>query len=155
MEHEVIIRKVEMFDAKKINHAFNEVAIESGFLDSTRNVTLDQTLEYIKEAMNQHYIYYLAEVNEIVIGWCDIRIDYEKKSGQLGLGVLQNYRGLGIGKTLSQTALKKAKTMGIEEVMLYVKLDNKIAVNLYKKIGFYTCSVEDGRILMKLKLNEN
>ncbi len=50
------------------------------------------------------------------------------------------YTGLGIGKALTITALNYLKYKGLKDAMLYVDFDNKIALKLYKSLGFKTIS---------------
>ena len=62
--------------------------------------------------------------------------------------VSNKYAGKGIGKALTITGLNYLKYQGLNSAMLYVDEDNKIAVNLYKSLGF----VESGKdVLYKLK----
>ncbi len=44
--------------------------------------------------------------------------------------------GLGIGKSLTITALNYLKYQGLADAMLYVDFDNKAALNLYDSLGF-------------------
>jgi mycothiol synthase len=46
------------------------------------------------------------------------------------------YAGLGIGKSLTITALNYLKYQGLKDAMLYVDFDNKAALNLYDSLGF-------------------
>jgi mycothiol synthase len=46
------------------------------------------------------------------------------------------YAGLGIGKTLTITALNYLKYQGLTDAMLYVDFENKAALNLYDLLGF-------------------
>ena len=74
-----------------------------------------------------------------VIGWCDIRKkDNPRHShrGELGMGVLKNYRSKGIGSRLLDETLRHAKKCEIEKVELGVYTGNKLAIDLYKKFGF-------------------
>ena len=62
--------------------------------------------------------------------------------------VSTKYTGKGVGKALTITGLNYLKYQGLNSAMLYVDEDNKIAVNLYKSLGF----VESGKdVLYKLK----
>ena len=58
------------------------------------------------------------------------------------------YVGKGIGKALTITGLNYLKYQGLNSAMLYVDEDNKMAVNLYKSLGF----IESGKdVMYKLK----
>jgi len=62
--------------------------------------------------------------------------------------VSNKYAGKGIGKALTITGLNYLKYQGLNSAMLYVDEDNKIAVNLYKSLGF----LESGKdVMYKLK----
>ena len=68
-----------------------------------------------------------------------------KLSGEIGaiqnVGVLPEYRRLGLGKALVYKALQGFHDVGIERVTLEVTVDNHPAVKLYEHIGFTTFNV--------------
>ena len=74
-----------------------------------------------------------------MIGWCDIKRHSSKAlshSGEVGMGVLRDFRGQGIGQLLLEKALDDAWAKGFAKVELSVYTSNEAAVGLYKKIGF-------------------
>ncbi|HRE32272.1 MAG TPA: GNAT family protein, partial [Candidatus Berkiella sp.] len=74
-----------------------------------------------------------------VIGWCDITsLDRPVYAhcGELGVGVLADYRGQGIGQALILAALQKAKEKGLSRIELMVFEKNFPAIKLYEKLGF-------------------
>ena len=52
------------------------------------------------------------------------------------LAVNPDYKGQGIGRDLTITGLDYLKYQGLNNVMLYVGVENKPAFNLYKSLGF-------------------
>jgi mycothiol synthase len=52
------------------------------------------------------------------------------------LAVDPAYKGEGIGKDLTTTGLNYLKYQGLNSVMLYVGVENKAALNLYRSLGF-------------------
>ena len=65
------------------------------------------------------------------------------------LAVNPDYKGQGVGRDLTITGLNYLKYQGLNNVMLYVGVENKPAFNLYKSLGF----VESGKdVMYKLKL---
>jgi mycothiol synthase len=52
------------------------------------------------------------------------------------LAVDPAYKGQGIGKDLTTTGLNYLKYQGLSSTMLYVGVENKSALNLYKSLGF-------------------
>jgi L-phenylalanine/L-methionine N-acetyltransferase len=80
-------------------------------------------------------------VGDCVVGWCDIiPIDREgfEHSGRMGMGVLAEYRGQGIGHELATRAIEHAREAGLERVELGVFTSNTRAIRLYEQLGFVT-----------------
>ena len=74
-----------------------------------------------------------------VIGWCDIRrhaLPAFAHRGSVGMGVMAEWRGHGIGFRLLDAALDAAFRQGFAEFELEVRADNARAIALYDKIGF-------------------
>ena len=68
------------------------------------------------------------------------------------MSISENYRGMGIGKTLIKTLLDWAENHPlIEKVSLGVFSTNHRAISLYKSMGF----IEEGRKVKEIKINEN
>jgi len=68
--------------------------------------------------------------------------------GVLGMGVVADFRGQGIGQKLIKAALQRAKENGLEKVELEVFHTNTNAISLYEKMGF----VVEGRKRREAKL---
>ncbi len=60
---------------------------------------------------------------------------------ELGIGILREYWGLGLGKALTKACIQCAKEAGYTQLELNVVAENKAAVSLYQSLGF----VEFGR----------
>nr|WP_025776461.1 GNAT family N-acetyltransferase [Clostridium botulinum] len=54
----------------------------------------------------------------------------------VNFGILSNFRKEGYGKVLLNHILNKLKIKGFKKVMIRVSSENKIALNLYKSLGF-------------------
>lgn len=52
------------------------------------------------------------------------------------LGVLPEYRGLGIGSTLINKRIFFAKNMGYETICMRTKKEGSMSISLYQKLGF-------------------
>lgn len=67
-----------------------------------------------------------------------IRKRYDKKyfSAELGIAVIDDYQGKGIGTEMMKRLIKKAKNEKIKEIFLTTRVDNKKARSLYRKFGF-------------------
>jgi ribosomal protein S18 acetylase RimI-like enzyme len=71
-----------------------------------------------------------------------------KKAGKATMeltkvSVDENYRGMGAGKMLCDTALKKAKELSMSKVILFSHSSLKPALGMYKKLGFKEIPLED------------
>ncbi|OPJ62096.1 GNAT family N-acetyltransferase [Clostridium oryzae] len=80
-------------------------------------------------------IYLLILVNDIPVG-CGLGIVENDYLGLFNLCIDKNMRGNGYGKQLVLNLLEQGKKNGAKYSYLQVGLDNLIAYNLYKSIGF-------------------
>jgi len=60
----------------------------------------------------------------------------------LGISILKDYQGLGLGSIIMEELIRKALAMKKTKMDLEVRVDNIVAINLYKKLGF----IEEGII---------
>lgn len=61
----------------------------------------------------------------------------------LGIAVAASHRGRGVGSLLMGEAVRWARSVGVEKILLSVYPHNTAAIGLYRKFGF----VEEGRLL--------
>jgi mycothiol synthase len=95
--------------------------------------------------------FFVAEDSSELIGFCWTKIhgahthshtgsDHDHGHEALGeiyvLAVNPDYKGQGIGRDLTITGLNYLKYQGLNNVMLYVGVENKPAFKLYKSLGF-------------------
>src|SRR2546423_1016104 len=59
-----------------------------------------------------------------------------RHSGVLDMGIIEGYRGRGIGRSLMRTTLEAAKAKGMTRIELTVRVDNPVAKRLYEALGF-------------------
>jgi len=139
--------------ALSFNKAVETVARERKYLATINGFNLEATQKFIQMVEEKNLAQFYAIKDDEVIGWCDIIPKSQegfKHTGVLGMGVIKEFRGRGIGKTLIIMALKHAKEVnGLEIVKLEVFESNMNALKLYEKMGF---SVE-GRKLKARKLD--
>jgi ribosomal protein S18 acetylase RimI-like enzyme len=64
---------------------------------------------------------------------------------ELGIGILEGYRGLGIGRRLITDLEAWAAAHGVERILLLVDAANDGAVRLYHRLGY----IDEGRVLRK------
>jgi RimJ/RimL family protein N-acetyltransferase len=94
---------------------------------------------FIAEAKEQGNLVLVAFLNGTLVGWVTLfhaRPEFLQHTAELGMGVIQVYRGIGIGTALMDYALRWAAEHGIEKVNLGVRASNHRARALYQKFGF-------------------
>jgi len=84
-------------------------------------------------------IFFVATINEEVIGWVHLRhMDLEKLShtAQMTVGVLEEYRGHGIGSHLLERGLEWAAQQGFEKIENALPATNDQALEFLEERGF-------------------
>ncbi|MGL4875138.1 MAG: GNAT family N-acetyltransferase, partial [Clostridium sp.] len=88
-----------------------------------------KTVNYIEELSIFEYI------NDIPIGYGQI-IRKNNKNVLVNFGVIEEFRGYGLGEKLLRYMCKLGKQQNLTSLYIYVDRDNRVALNLYKKLGF-------------------
>lgn len=83
---------------------------------------------------NSENRYYLVTDKNKLIGFMNIEI--ENKVGSFDIGLCNEFRGVGYGKRLLETAICTLNRFNVDEVTLTVIEKNSIALNMYLKRGF-------------------
>jgi RimJ/RimL family protein N-acetyltransferase len=119
--------------------ALDVVARERRYLTLLEAFPVPQTREFVLSLMEKGDPMFVALTNGEVVGWCDIQrhpFPAHSHRGTLGMGVIPEYRGRGIGARLIDQTLKQAFATGFVRIELSVRADNLRAVRLYEKVGF-------------------
>ena len=117
----------------------DRVARERKYLGFIQAAPIEETRKSLVEDMERGVIRLIALDESKVVGWCHIRPDRWEgftHAGWLGMGVLKEYRGQGIGSALLYQSLGEARNRGLERVELSVFASNITAIRLYEKFKF-------------------
>jgi RimJ/RimL family protein N-acetyltransferase len=136
---EIRIRRSRLEDAPTFSAAVKAVASEKWYLATIDGYSVDETRAYIQRALDGAVCQVVAIADDRVVGACDVqRVELKGLShvGQLGMFVLKDFRGQGIGKKLLIACLAVAKEAALEKVELQVFADNLPAISLYESSGF-------------------
>jgi ribosomal protein S18 acetylase RimI-like enzyme len=101
--------------------------------------SLDESRAFVRRNIKQSYPQCVALIESKVVGWCDVLpIDRPTMAhgGVLGVGVLVEHRGKGIGTALVRAAIDLAKAAGLTRIELTVREHNERAISLYERLGF-------------------
>ncbi len=168
-EIDVNIREALAEDAEQIVKVSQIIGKQTEFLvmdeygmDLPMNL-LENQLETIYESDKQLLL--VAEVDGQIVGTASVRTSEESRVshiGEVGISILQDYWGIGLGSVLLEELLDWAQeTNTIRRLELTVQKQNERAVHLYKKFGFQTEAVlergaigDDGRFLDVLLMSK-
>lgn len=115
------------------------VAREKRFLPMREAFPLEEVEGFVLGNIANGFTHFVALDGAKVVGWCDIvpkEAEFLRHVGRLGMGVLREYRGHGIGTALIRRALIHAKAAGLEKVELEVFASNASAIALYERHSF-------------------
>lgn len=139
----MIIREIRINDANSFTTLIKEVESNADFMlmgDGERKTNPEQQeklLERFEKQPNSTIL--VAEDNNKLIGYL-IAIGgtakRTKHTAQLVIGILKEYRGMGIGTKLFNFVTEWAEKQGLSRLELTVVKDNLAGVELYKKCGF-------------------
>jgi ribosomal protein S18 acetylase RimI-like enzyme len=121
------------------HECLDAVARERLYLAMVKAPSLESTRSFVLANIENGAPQFVALVEGRVVGWCDItprKLEGFRHCAELGMGVLQQYRGMGIGERLVIAALQKAQEKGLERIELEVYASNVPAIKLYEKMGF-------------------
>lgn len=141
----VTIAPITPRDVESFHQALDIVARERKYLSFLEAPPLDQTRTFILDRIGRGDPGFVAVVRGEVVGWCDIsRHDRQIHAhrGALGMGIVPDYRGRGLGLRLINAALAEARKIGFVRIELSVHSDNARAKSLYEKVGFVTEGVQ-------------
>ena len=115
------------------------VSKERRYLALTQAPPAEAVRQFIRAAIARRVPQFVALDGQQVIGWCDVS-PMEKEGcahvGRLGMGLLPEHRGRGIGRRLAERTVELATRIGLERIELDVYASNKPAIGLYKSLGF-------------------
>lgn len=133
--------------ALSFRQCLDTVARERQFLALYEAPPLAQVLAFVQQIIASDNPQFVALDGARVVGWADIVPGWAHAiahTGTLGMGVLPDYRGRGIGESLLRATLAKARTKGITRVELMARADNARAIRLYERMGFAREGVKRG-----------
>ena len=138
-----LIRKAEPSDSAEILDFLKQVGSESDNLTFGKEglpFTEEQERNFIEStnSSENNCIIVACDGNKI-IGDASLggnNCDRMKHQRTLGISVLKDYWGMGVGSLLLSEIIEFAKSSGTEIITLEVRSDNLRAIGLYEKFGF-------------------
>jgi RimJ/RimL family protein N-acetyltransferase len=146
----VLIRPARPRDAARFLEAFRAVAAERRFVRT--EVVAHSSWFYrrrFRSSYDERGAHLLAFAGDRLVGNVSIRRDdhpVARHVATLGMFVVAEHRGRGIGTALMEEAMTWARDHGVERVELSVYPQNEGALALYRRFGF-----EQGRLVRHSK----
>lgn len=124
---------------KSYHETLAAVAKERVYLEMVEAPPFEKVVSFQNSLIATNGPIYYALDQDRVVGWCDVFPEQNPRQshrGYLGMGLLREYRGQGLGSKLLTAVLEHAKNFGLEKVELQVYTTNTAAVALYEKFAF-------------------
>ena len=141
---EALLRNGDKADGKEIFEVFNQTHAETDYLLSypdENSYDPEQEAQFLSDKTNSpNEIEIVAIVDGKIAGTAGIEAVGKKfklkHRAELGISILKEYWGLGLGKALMNACIQCAKEAGYTQLELNVVADNERALVLYKSLGF-------------------
>jgi RimJ/RimL family protein N-acetyltransferase len=137
MSVEIVYPSEKYFSS--FHEALSKVASERVYIEMIEAPSLDKVSAFQKDLIGKNGPVYYAIDNDRVVGWCDVfpfNNPRQSHRGGLGMGLIPEYRGQGLGSKLLSSVIEHSKRFGLEKIELNVYTTNTSAIALYKKFGF-------------------
>jgi ribosomal protein S18 acetylase RimI-like enzyme len=120
--------------------AVDAVARERRYLAFLEAPPLENVTRFVLDNIEHGYPQFFVASADTVVGWSDVlpnrtRVIYSH-CGTLGVGLLPDFRGKGIGRKLMGQTIDAAFAFGLTRIELTVREENVNAIALYKSLGF-------------------
>lgn len=128
------------------------VARERIYIEMIEGPPLASVTDFQKKIIAANAPAYYAIAGGQVVGWADINLSSNPRMqhrGFLGMGLLPEWRGKGLGTKLLMAVIEHSKKIGLEKLELNVYTNNTAGIALYRKCGF----VQEGLIKNFRKLD--
>ncbi len=139
----ITLREASICDANALLIYMDKVNRESKNLmrePEELTMTLEDEEKFINNTMNsKNRCFIIALDGDLIIsssGFHGSSLRRVKHRVALGISVLEDYQGLGIGTIVMKELVKKAIEQGKTKMDLEVRIDNKSAIKLYENLGF-------------------
>ncbi len=140
----IILRSPSKDDAIDIIEYYKKSHDETDFLSSDSsefNPSIQQEESWIKDIVeSEKKIAIFAIIDNKIIGGVGVepisKLSRFNHRCNIGIAILKDYWGMGIGRILMDEAINKAKEIGYKQIELDVLESNTRAYALYIKLGF-------------------
>ena len=141
---QINVSNTSLVDVESLRECIDIVSRETNFLASPVAASEQELARDLVASAQRNSIHVVAKDAQRVVAWAQIErgkgLSVEHR-GDLGMGVLPQYRGRGLGKRLLTDCIAAANSRGIDRIELEVRSDNRRALSLYCSLGFAVESI--------------
>lgn len=144
----IAVEHIEGFHA-----ALDVVSRERHYLAFLQAPPIEMTRKFVENSLAERLPQYVALDGARVVGWCDVTGSERptmRHSGTLGMGLLPEWRGRGVGARLMGAVLDASRRRGFSRIALTVRADNERAIRLYRRMGFEI----EGRLRRGMRIDD-
>jgi RimJ/RimL family protein N-acetyltransferase len=135
----VTVEPLALHHAEGFREALDRVARERRHLCLLEAQPLEAVRATLAADLERGVPRFVALHGQTVVGWCDVspsRAPGTGHVGSVGMGLVEGYRGRGLGSRLLRAAVDRALEAGLRRVELEVFASNHDALALYERFGF-------------------
>lgn len=110
-----------------------KIEFNSGYFWS--RYSYEEELNLAQKMLNEENITtFIVYIDKNSIGY--IYIQFEERVGDIGMSVIKEMHGRGVGTYMMKNIIKYSKSINLKKLKLSVWAGNKLAISLYKKFNF-------------------
>ncbi|HUQ25300.1 MAG TPA: GNAT family N-acetyltransferase [Burkholderiales bacterium] len=148
----ISIRPARMRDAEGYHACLDAVARERVHLGMIAAPSMKDSRAYLRWLLDAKCAILVVVEDGRIVGWCDVaprEMEGFRHTGGLGMGLIPEMRGRGLGARLLRKAIAQCRRGAIEKIELQVYASNRSARALYRRFGFR----QEGRRVRARKLD--
>lgn len=138
MESTVNIRPLEKKDLRDVHKINNELKIMSYWFEEPYQSLSELESLYERHIRDESERRFVIEENDDFAGIVElVELDYIHRNCEIQVVVTEKFKGLSLAENAMIEIVSYAfDILNMHKVYLYVDIDNKKAVHIYKKLGF-------------------
>lgn len=147
-EGRAVVRPARQEDVDGIVDVIETIAADEGYVVAARLAEkVDRDGVLLRHNEREDRVFFVATVEDEAVGWLHVEgtlFDRMDHTAALTLGVLEAYRGDGIGSTLVESGLDWARDRGYRKVYQNLSATNDDAVAFLEEHGWSVESTREG-----------
>jgi|GEM_PF-6227276 RimJ/RimL family protein N-acetyltransferase len=132
------IREIAQRDKEKLIEFFLSLSDETKYILNGSGFTFQDATGYAESAFHPLTRSLIVEISGKIVGEARYVFIFPGITimAEVGIVIHESFQGKGLGKKLLMKLIKDGIKMGVRKFQLYVDVNNKKAINLYKSVGF-------------------